>query len=166
MHTPRYHGGMQWLGLFKRRRSPAAQLAAFFARYRGRSLILHAGLPVAWLEELLQQGGGGAHFRLDARTLPGDTRASPVEFFAREYLLPLELPLPILVKVDAERVAVRHLQRYGGLCHPSDIAWILDDIKERARVHACCIRKGNTVEVVRGIPVSDNAIETPDGMVI
>ena len=157
---------MQWLRIFKRRRSPAAQLAAFFARYRGRSLIVHAGLPVAWLEELLQQGGGGAHFRLDTRRLPRDTRASPVEFFVREYLLPLELPLPIVAKVDADRVSVRHLQRYGGLCHPSDIAWILDDMKDRGRMHACCIRKGEAVDVVRGIPVGDNAIETPDGLAI
>ena len=121
---------------------------------------------MAWLEELLQQGGGGAHFRLDTRTLPTDARASPVEFFVREYLLPLELPLPIVAKVDADRVAVRHLQRYGGLCHPSDIAWILDDMKDRARMHACCIRRGEAVAVVRGIPVGDNAIETPDGLVI
>lgn len=157
---------MHWSRFFQRRRSPAAQLAAFLARYRGRSLIVHAGLPVPWLEELLQQGGGGGHFRLDARNLATDNRASPVEFFVREYLLPLKLPLPIVAKVDADRVSVRHLQRHGGLCHPSDIAWILDDMKDRARVHACCICTGNAVEVVRGIPVSDNAIETPDGLVI
>ena len=43
------------------------QLSRFLARYAGRTLIVHAGFPPDWLEELLKQPGGGGYFRLDSR---------------------------------------------------------------------------------------------------
>lgn len=147
-----------------RQRALHRRQEAFFARYAGRTLIAHAGLDVAWLEELLKLGGGGAHFRIDAR-IPPSKSPTPVEWVVHDFVLPLNLPLPLLLAVKTDTIAIRHLHRYGMVCHPADIAWILDDIRERGRVHAMLHVEKAGFRAMRGIPVEDNEVDTPYGAV-
>lgn len=133
-------------------RDPARR---FFERFAGRSLIVHAGLSLTWLEELLKQGGGAGHFRVDTRHSPGP-RPTPVEWLVHAHVLPLALPLPLLLKVDAGRVQLRHLQRYGGVCDPGEIGWLLDDMAKRGRAHAVLYFENGGFRTQRGIAVEDN----------
>lgn len=128
-------------------------LNRFIERYRGRTLIVHAGFPADWLEELLKQPGGGGHFRIDSRqTSTG--RQTPVEWLVQRHLLPLELPLPLIVKVTPEALFVRHLTRGGEPVHPSEIYWLLDEIDERH--HANLRVEGGSLHAVVGIDPADN----------
>ena len=133
------------------------RLDRFFARYRGRTLIVHQGLAIDWLEELLKLGGGAGHFRIDVRRAM-DPR-SPVSWVAHRFILPLDLPLPVLCDVGPAAIAVRHLRTAGRLCHPADIAWILDDMRERSRVHALLSRGTQRLAQQWGLAVDDNAYE-------
>jgi hypothetical protein len=145
---------------------PRARRAAFFERYRRRTLIVHQGLTVDWLEELLKQGGGGGHFRIDARLTPART-PTPVEWVVHEFILPLGLPLPLIAQVADESIRIRHLVRHGGLCHPGDIGWILEDMgagdSGLGRAHAVLFAHGDGFRAERGIASDDNAIDTPYG---
>lgn len=144
-------------------RGQRARRDAFLHRFSGRTLIVHTGLSTEWLEELFKTGGGAGHFRLDARPLP-QRRPTPVEWVVQEFLLPLGLPLPVLVQVAPDCLRLRHLQRYGAICHPADILWIVEDMRERERVHATlyCTETGFRCE--RGIHPDDNEVQTPDGL--
>ncbi len=142
--------------MFARRRD-ARLLDQFFARYQGRTLIVHQGLALDWLEELLKLGGGGGHFRIDTRKPPG--RHSPVSWLAHRFILPLDLPLPVLCDVGPTTIAIRHLHSAGRPCHPADIAWILEDMRVRARVHATLSRHSHELVADLGLPVADNAYE-------
>ncbi len=133
----------------------------FFSRYRGRTLIVHQGLALDWLEELLKLGGGGRHFRFDARK-PLDTK-NAASWVVHRYILPLELPLPVLCDVGGDTVAVRHLLTRGRLGHPADIAWILDDMRNKSRVHATLIREARHLATRPGLPVADNTYEIDFG---
>lgn len=132
--------------------SRGSPLERFLARYRGRTLIVHAGFPSDWLEELLKQPGGGGHFRIDSRQTGGDP--TPVEWLVRRHLLPLDLPRPLLVKVTADALYVRHLTRGGEAVHPSEIYWLLDEIEDRH--HARLLIDGASLRVQVGIDPSDN----------
>ncbi len=138
-------------------RRDARLLDRFFARYQGRTLIVHQGLALDWLEELLKLGGGGGHFRIDARQPPG--RHSPVSWLAHRFILPLDLPLPVLCDVGPATIAIRHLRVAGRPCHPADLAWILEDMRVRARVHATLSRRAQELVTDLGLPVGDNAYE-------
>lgn len=139
------------------KRRDARLLDRFFARYQGRTLIVHQGLTLDWLEELLKLGGGGGHFRIDTRKPPA--RHSPVSWLAQRFILPLDLPLPVLCDVGPTTIAIRHLQSAGRLCHPADIAWILEDMRLRVRVHAMLSRHPGGLSTDRGLAVCDNAYE-------
>ena len=160
-----------WLSWLRgRAHRDAERQERFFARYAGRTLIVHAGLTVDWMEELLKIGGGGGHFRVDTRQMPG-RKPTPVEWVVHEFVLPLQLPLPMLLRVHHEAIAVRHLTDKGYVRHPADIAWLLDDMKAeseggRGRVHARLVRAAHGFVVERGIPPEDNGIEVGDGVVI
>lgn len=132
--------------------SHGAPLGRFLDRYRGRTLIVHAGFPGDWLEELLKQPGGGGHFRIDSRQAAGDP--TPVEWLVQRHLLSLGLPLPLIVKVTPAALYVRHLDRGGQPVHPSEIYWLLDEIEERH--HACLRVEGATLHVETGIDPADN----------
>ncbi len=145
---------------------PRARRAAFFQRFRARTLIVHTGLTLDWLEELLKQGGGGGHFRIDARRMP--TRMpTPVEWVVHDFILPLQLPLPLIAQVADESIRMRHLVRHGGVCHPTDIAWILEDMGNGSaalgRTHAVLYPHGDGFRAERGIAADDNTIDTPYG---
>ncbi|MHB1670578.1 MAG: hypothetical protein ACYCVM_00740 [Acidiferrobacter sp.] len=133
----------------------------FFGRYRGRTLIIHQGLTVDWLEELLKLGGGGRHFRFDART-PLDAK-NAVSWVVHRYIVPLELPLPVLCDVGCDTITVRHLLTRGRLGHPADIAWILDDMRDKSRVHATLTREAHRLATRPGLPTADNAYEVDFG---
>lgn len=142
----------------------------FFDRFDRRTLIVHAGLTVQWMEELLKVGGGGGHFRVDTR-IPLTEKPTPVEWVVHEFILPLQLPLPVLLRVHTDTIIVRHLTDRGYVRHPADIAWLLDDMKSvdeggRGRVHARLVRHARGFIVERGIPPEDNGIEVGDGVIL
>lgn len=132
----------------------------FLTRFADRVLIVHAGLPSDWLEELFKLPGGAGYFRIDARR-GAQGRPTPVEWLVHEYVLPLALPLPVLLSVEDEKVRVRHLTDRGRPRHPSEIAWMLDEIAQRH--HALLSRDGAGFRVERVLAVEDNAVETPYG---
>ncbi len=143
------------------RRRDGRLLDRFFTRYQGRTLIVHQGLTLDWLEELLKLGGGGGHFRIDARQ--GLDRRSPVSWIAHRFILPLPLPLPVLCDVGPAIITIRHLQSAGRLCHPADIGWILNDMRTRDRVHATLSRRSHELCAQMGLALSDNAYDTDLG---
>jgi len=143
---------------FRKHRFDAQQRV--LERFADRVLIVHTGLPGDWLEELFKIPGGAGYFRVDARRQPGG-RPTPVEWLVHEYILPLELPLPVLLSVEGDTVRVRHLTDRGQPRHPSDIAWMLDEID--VRHHALLQRQGTGFRVERVLAVEDNAVETPYG---
>lgn len=132
-------------------------LERFFARYAGRTLIIHKGLTMDWLEELLKLGGAAGHFRIDARQ--ASDRKSPVLWITHRFILPLELPLPLLCDIGKDSIAVRHLRSQGRLGHPADIGWILDDMRHKSRRHALLVKTGGRLIARRELPADDNAFE-------
>lgn len=146
-------------GIFRAlaRRRDQKRLDRFFARYARRVLIVHQGLGLDWIEELLKIGGGGGYFRIDARQ-PLDEH-SPVSWLTHRFLLPLNVPLPLLCDVGTDHLTVRHLQSRGRLCHPADIGWILDDMRKRTRFHATLRREASQLISQHGLAVEDNAYE-------
>ncbi len=136
-------------------------LERFFARFAGRTLIIHKGLTIDWLEELLKLGGAAGHFRIDAREAAD--RKSPVLWITHRFILPLELPLPLLCDIGEEHIAIRHLQSRGRLGHPADIAWILDDMRTKSRRHALLVKTGGQLIARHELPADDNAFECDFG---
>ena len=144
-------------GLFRGKADPQELTRRFLQTYEGRTLIIHAGLDMAWLEELLRQPGGAGHFRIDLRRPPG-RRPTPVEWLAHEQIRPLGLPLPLLVKVTPGILFLRHLTRGKGLVEPGEILWLLDEIEQR--YHALLRSAGDgSFQVSYGIALSDNEAE-------
>lgn len=148
---------------FWRRRSRAAEdlRGRFLRRYAGRCLIVHRGLPAGWLEELMKQPGGAGYFRLDARRPPG-RRPTPVEWLVHRQLLPLGLPLPLLVRVEGEALYLRHLTRGGRPVHPSEILWLLDEIRDRHHARLRAAAGGFAVEP--GLDPNDNTVQALPGL--
>lgn len=134
---------------------PARQLAVFRQRFLGRTVIVHRGFPPEWLEALLKQPGGGAHFRVDARLLPSAV-PTPIEWFLQTVVLPLNLPLPLLLQVDHGEIRMRHLCRHDRVVHPSEIAWFLEEIESRYHVRLVFGAGPLNVSTEFGIAVSDN----------
>ncbi len=153
---------MRALLRFLRGRSDAWPLDAFFGRFANRTLILHDGLTLEWLTELLKVGGGGGHFRLNIRQ-PSGPHPTPIEWVVHHDILPLQLPLPLVCAVGTDRIDIRHLRVRGRVCHPADIAWILDDMRTRGRRHATLQRKDGTLHPSCDLPVDDNAYEIDCG---
>lgn len=138
-------------------RSDSARLRErFLQRFACRTIIVHHGLSIGWVAELMKEAGGGAHFRIDARLLSAK-RPTPIEWFVRRHLLAHELPLPLLVKVDGERLLVRHLVRNGMPVHPSEIYWMLGEFPDRRHLELTV--SGDGFAMVRGMDVDDNFID-------
>jgi hypothetical protein len=137
--------------------SPAQLKSRFMARFAGRTLIVHEGLSIGWVSELMKEAGGGGHFRIDVRR-PPDRRPTPIEWLVHRQLLNHPLPLPFLVKVEAERLLVRHLTRNGTPVHPSEINWMLGEFP--TRVHLLLTSgEGEGFLPTRVLPVEDNHVE-------
>lgn len=137
----------------RRRQGPKWLRQQFLDRFAGRTLILHRGFPPEWLEELLRQPGGGGHFRLDVRRVE-HRHPSPVEWFVREHVLPLGLPLPLLIRVGAGRIHLRHLTRGNVPVHPGEIQRFLDELDTRHHMSLRVTADDFVPET--GIPLSDN----------
>ncbi|WP_332327799.1 hypothetical protein [Thiohalorhabdus sp.] len=139
----------------------------FFDRYAGCCLIVHQGFPDGWLGKLVHEPGGGGHFRIDVRHPAYQGRPprepAPVQWLVREHILPLELPLPLLVRVEGrDHLRVRHMRRHGGICQPEEVFLLYEDIE--ARPHALLLPEDDSFAVDWGIDVTDNAVDTPYGM--
>ena len=134
---------------------PTALRDRFMARYQGRTLIVHEGLSIGWVAELLKEAGGGGHFRLDAR-MPRTAKPTPIEWIVHQHILPQKLPLPVLVKIEKTRLLVRHLNRNQNPVHPSEIYWMLGEMPNR--VHLTLTIAGVGFAADRGLPVSDNDV--------
>lgn len=135
---------------------PAASLAAFRERFTGRTIIVHEGLSIGWVAELMKEAGGGGHFRFDARNAPGP-RPTPIEWFVHRYVLAHGLPLPLLLRVENDRVLVRHLERRGRIVHPSEIYWMLREMPQRVHLELCF--DDDEVIARPKLPVDDNAVD-------
>lgn len=137
----------------RRRQGPKWLRQQFLDRFAGRTLLLHGGLPPDWLEALLRQPGGGGHFRLDVRRVD-HRHPTPVEWFVREHVLPLGLPLPLLVRVGEGHVHLRHLTRGDHLVHPGEIQRFLQELDTRHHMRLRVTADDFVPEA--GIPLSDN----------
>lgn len=135
---------------------PAASLEAFRERFTGRTIIVHQGLSIGWVAELMKEAGGGAHFRFDTRNAPG-ARPTPIEWFVHRHVLPHGLPLPLLLRVDEVCVHARHLVRGGRVVHPSEIYWMLREMPQR--VHLELRFEHDGVVASTKMPVDDNSVE-------
>ena len=144
------------MGLYRRRRNTGKIVKQ---RFNGRTLIVHSGFPENWLKDLLKQPGGGGYFRIDLRVQTND-RPSPVEKFVQDQLLPLELPVPFMAKIDYDNVYLRHLTRNGELVNPSEVGMMHSEIESRYHIRLS-IEKAKT-ESHPGMSLEDNdiAIET------
>lgn len=131
------------------------RLHRFFSQYKGRTLIVHNGLAVDWLEELFKLGGAAGHLRINAARLSG-SRPTPVEWVVREFLLPLNLPLPLLCDIDPGEIRVRHLTIRHHICHPADIGGILDDMRSLSRCHARLTADGHRLMTRHELASDDN----------
>ncbi|MHB1239920.1 MAG: hypothetical protein ACYC18_05405 [Gammaproteobacteria bacterium] len=139
---------------------PRILLVRFLGRYMNRTIIVHRGLPVPWLTELLKEPGGAGHFRFDARPAPG-RHPTPIEWLAHRHVLPFGLPVPLIVLVREDALRVRHLLRKDRLILPSEIPWLLDEID--TRYHALLRPTEQGLAATAGIPPDDNRIEIPYG---
>jgi len=124
-------------------------------RFAGKTIIVHEGLSIGWVSELLKEAGGGGHFRIDVRKIQG-RRLTPVEWVVRQWIAPQNLPLPLLVKIESGQLYLRHLTRHNHPVHPSEIYWMLGEFP--ARAHAILRASGQGFLAERGLSVSDNDI--------
>jgi hypothetical protein len=74
-----------------------------------------------------------------------------------QHVLPHKLPLPLLVKVEGERMLVRHLVRNDMPVHPSEIYWMLGEFPGRCHLQLQASGKGFLAE--RGMSVADNVVD-------
>ena len=75
-----------------------------------------------------------------------------------------KLPLPLLVKVNGERLLIRHLTRDDAPVHPSEIYWMLGEFPAPRALVLTAGGKG--FAVTRGIAVPDNAVNFDVGFTI
>ncbi|OOG23981.1 hypothetical protein B1C78_09710 [Thioalkalivibrio denitrificans] len=137
----------------RRRQGPKWLRQQFLDRFMGRTLIVHRGLPPEWLDELLKQPGGGGHFRIDARRVD-QKHPTPIEWFVRDHVLPLALPMPVLVQVGQGFILLRHLTRNEQPVHPGEIRWFLDEMDTRHHMRLRITHDEFVPEP--GIPSADN----------
>lgn len=133
----------------------------FLARFAGRTVIVHAGVTVGWVSELLKEAGGAGHFRFDIRRQVG-SKPTPIEWVMHHAIVPLGLPLPLLIKVERESLYLRHLTRHGKPVHPSEIFWMLKEFPEKA--HRVLRVSGKSFIAEDGLPISENAIDYDAGL--
>ena len=147
------------IALFKP--DPADLRDRFLMRFVGRTVIVHAGVTVGWVSELLKEAGGAGHFRFDVRQLPS-TKPTPIEWIMHQYIVPLQLPLPLLMKVEQKELFIRHLTRNGKPVHPSEISWMLKEFPEKA--HSVLRVSGEGCIAKSGMAVSENDIDYDVGL--
>lgn len=137
------------------RPNPTALRDQFLRRFAGKTIIVHQGLGIGWVSELHKEAGGGGHFRFNITKAPGK-RPTPIEWVVHHWIIPQNLPLPLLVKVEQDILYIRHLTRSGSPVHPSEINWMLDEFPDRW--HAALRPSGKGFLPEKGMPVSENDI--------
>ena len=137
------------------RPNPTVLRERFFTRFGGRSIIVHSGLSIGWVSELLKEAGGGQHFRIDARR-PPSRRPTPIEWVVHQHLITHHLPMPFVVKIVSNQLWVRHLVRNDMPVHPSEIYWMLSEFPDNFHLKLTIAGKGFITE--RGMSIADNAI--------
>lgn len=147
------------IALFKPR--PGDLRQRFLARYTGCTLIVHEGLTIGWVSELLKEAGGAGHFRFDIRQ-PVGSKPTPIEWVVHQHVMPLHLPLPLLIKVEQTQLLIRHLTRQGKPVHPSEINWMLREFPEKA--HYVLRVSGESFIPEAGMPISENAVDYEAGL--
>lgn len=125
-------------------------------RFQGKTLIIHQGFEPNWLEELLKQPGGGAHFRINHCQIGNNP--SPIERFVLTQIVPLNLPFPLLLLIESETIWLRHLTDSQRTLLPSDIEWILTELKERFHCRFT-INSQREISLTSGISLEDNRID-------
>lgn len=138
------------------RKKPADPLTLFLARFSGRTIIIHEGLSIGWIAELMKEAGGGAHFRFDVRN-PPSRPPTPIEWLVHRHVLPQRLPLPCLMRVEPAYLRLRHLTRYGEVVHPSELYWMLREFPKR--VHLVFDLTNGALVARSGIPFDDNKVD-------
>lgn len=128
-----------------------------YNKFVNKTVIFHHGLEPGWLEELLKQPGGGAHFRVDCRQINKET-PTPIEEFYLNIVQPLTLPKLVLLKFENGYVLIRHLQNGNACLLASDIAWILDELDQRFHFKIS-LNKDNKIIIEKGIEITDNKLE-------
>ncbi|MEL5848354.1 MAG: hypothetical protein U7M05_03205 [Candidatus Igneacidithiobacillus chanchocoensis] len=131
-------------------------LDRFFTRFAKRSIILHRGFPDGYFAELLKEPGGAGHFRVDLR-IAASQPPSPMDWVVHQHILPLQLPVPLLVKVDEDCLYLRHLLHGDKAGHPNEILWMMDSIRER--YHYRLQRQGPSFLAEPGMAVEDNRLD-------
>ena len=124
-------------------------------------MIVHAGMTVGWVSELLKEAGGAGHFRFDIRQQIG-SKPTPIEWVIYQHVVPLQLPLPLLIKVEKENLYLRHLIRNGKPVHPSEIFWMLKEFPKNA--HRVLRVSGKSFIAEDGMPISENTIDYDAGL--
>lgn len=137
-------------------KKPADPLSLFLTRFRGRTIIIHEGLSIGWIAELMKEAGGGAHFRFDVRN-PVGRPPTPIEWLVHRHIVPQCLPLPLLMRVETACLRLRHLTRSGKIIHPSEIYWMLREFPQRA--HLTLDLSNGAVIVQPGIALEDNKVD-------
>lgn len=138
------------------RKKPADPLTLFLTRFSGRTIIIHEGLSIGWIAELMKEAGGGAHFRFDVRNVPGRP-PTPIEWLIHRHVLPQRLPLPCLMRVEPGYLRLRHLTRGGRVVHPSELYWMLREFPQR--VHLVFDLANGALIARSGIPLDDNKVD-------
>lgn len=137
------------------RPNPTVLRERFLARFAGRSIIVHTGLSIGWVGELVKEAGCGQLFRIDARR-PPSRRPTPIEWVVHQHLMGHHLPTPFIVKVVGSELWVRHLVRNDMPVHPSEITWMLSEFPDNYHLKLTAAGKGFIAE--RGMSVAENAI--------
>ncbi|NOT16695.1 MAG: hypothetical protein HOP20_01340 [Sulfuriferula sp.] len=137
------------------RPKPTVLRERFLQRYAGRAIIVHTGVSIGWVSELIKEAGCGQLFRIDARNQPS-RRPTPIEWVVHQHLLKHHLPTPFIVKVIDETLWIRHLVRNNMPVHPSEIHWMLSEFPDNYHLKLTVAGAGFTVE--RGMSINDNAI--------
>ena len=138
------------------RPDPVTLRERFLERFADKTIIVHQGLTIGWVGELMKEAGGGAHFRLDARNAPAN-RPTPIEWVVHRHVLPHRLPLPLLIKVQGRDLLIRHLMRNDMPVHPSEIYWMLGEFPDRLHLKLTASDMGFALSC--GMPVSDNLVD-------
>lgn len=147
------------IALFKP--SPDDLRQRFLARYTGCTLIVHEGLTIGWVSELLKEAGGAGHFRFDVRQFDPH-KPSPIEWVVHAYIKPLAMPLPALIKIEKDVLFLRHLTRNGKPVHPSEINWMLGEFPRKVHYILRLSTDGFVAE--QGMPISENAVDYEAGL--
>lgn len=146
-----------WWHFFKPRNKKIILRAQFLKRYHQSVLIIHQGFTKGWLEQLFKVPGGAGYFRIDLCQLK-QKPITPLSWLVYEYILPHQLPYPLLLQVGEDGLRLRHLTRSGKPIHPSEIFFFLEEIATRYHIYLLPDEQGFVAK--KGLAIHENDIES------